>query len=205
MKIENMLPKSIQNLIEEFSKLPGVGPKTAARLVFYLLSKPESDIENLGEAVLNLKKNIKSCSECFNISESEMCRVCEDDQRDKSLVCVVEEPLDVIALEKSGGISGIYHVLGGSISPIDGIGPEQLRILELLERTKRGGIAEIILATNPSLEGEATAAYIKDKIAEQGIKIKITRIARGLPVGGDLEYADEITLKRSLEGRRDYI
>lgn len=200
-----MLPKSIQNLIEEFSKLPGVGPKTAARLVFYLLTKPENDISNLGEAVINLKKNIKTCTECFNIAESDICMVCGDDRRDKSMVCVVEEPLDVIALERSGGISGVYHVLGGSISPIDGIGPEQLRIYELLNRTKKGDITEIILATNPSLEGEATASYIKDKISEQGIDIKITRIARGLPVGGDLEYADEITLKRSLEGRRDYI
>lgn len=200
-----MLPKSVQNLIEEFSKLPGVGPKTAARLVFYLLTKPESDISNLGEAVLGLKKNIKTCSECFNISENEVCKVCEDDRRDRSLVCVVEEPLDVIALEKSGGILGVYHVLGGSISPIDGIGPEQLRIYELINRAKDGNISEIILATNPSLEGEATAAYIKDKLAELGLDIKITRIARGLPVGGDLEYADEITLKRSLEGRRDYL
>jgi recombination protein RecR len=199
-----MLPKSVQNLIDEFSRLPGVGPKTAARLVFYLLSKPKDDVANLGQAVLDLTKNLTYCKDCFNIAESEYCRVCSDERRNKSVIAVVEEPLDVIALEKSMGFPGVYHVLGGSISPIDGIGPEELRIGQLVERVKNGGVSEIILATNPDLEGEATASYIKSKIDGLNIDVKVTRIARGLPVGGDLEYADEVTLKRSLEGRREY-
>jgi len=199
-----MLPKSVQNLIDEFSRLPGVGPKTAARLAFYLLSKPKNDVENLGQAVLDLSKNLTNCKDCFNISESEYCPICADDRRERKVVAVVEEPLDVIALEKSMGFRGVYHVLGGSISPIDGIGPEDLRIGQLIGRLKEGEIAEVILATNPDLEGEATAAYIKDKISEIDGNIEVTRIARGLPVGGDLEYADEVTLKRSLEGRREY-
>lgn len=199
-----MLPQSVQNLIDEFSRLPGVGPKTAARLAFYLLSKPKSDVSSLGQAVLDLSKNLTHCKDCFNISEKEYCRICENEKRDRALVAVVEEPLDVIALEKSMGFSGVYHVLGGSISPIDGIGPEDLRIGQLLERLKEGTISEVVLATNPDLEGEATAAYIKGKIDQLGGSVKVTRIARGLPVGGDLEYADEVTLKRSLEGRREY-
>lgn len=199
-----MLPKSVQNLIDEFSRLPGVGPKTAARLAFYLLSKPKTDVENLGQAVLDLSKNLTYCKDCFNISEKEYCRVCEDENREKAVVAVVEEPLDVIALEKSMGFVGVYHVLGGSISPIDGIGPEDLRIGQLINRLKDGTIVEVILATNPDLEGEATASYIKEKIDQLGGNIRVTRIARGLPVGGDLEYADEVTLKRSLEGRREY-
>lgn len=199
-----MLPKSIQNLIDELSKLPGVGPKTAARLTFYLLSKPQYDIDNIGKAFLDLNTNIKKCKNCFNITDKEVCFVCENDKRNQSVVAVVEEPLDVIALEKSYGYDGVYHVLGGSISPIEGIGPENLRIQELINRIVDGNINEIILATNPDLEGEATAAYIKDKITSTGKTLKVTRIARGLPVGGELEYADEVTLKRSMEGRRDY-
>ena len=199
-----MLPKSIQNLIDELSKLPGVGPKSAARLAFYLLNKSENDVKSLGEAVSKLKENLSYCKECFNITESERCLVCEDEKRNRSLIAVVEEPLDVIALEKSFSFSGLYHVLGGKISPIDGIGPENLRLKELLDRLKNDEIEEIVLATNPDLEGEATAAYIKDQIKNLGISVKVTRIARGLPVGGDLEYADEVTLKRSLEGRREY-
>lgn len=199
-----MLPKSVQNLIDELSRLPGVGPKTAARLAFYLLSKPKSDIESLGQSVLDLSKNLTYCKDCFNIAENEYCPICANERRERAVVAVVEEPLDVIALEKSMGFPGVYHVLGGSISPIDGIGPEDLRIGQLIARLKEGEIVEVILATNPDLEGEATAAYIKDKIFELGGNIKVTRIARGLPVGGDLEYADEVTLKRSLEGRREY-
>ncbi|MFA7244419.1 MAG: recombination mediator RecR [Patescibacteria group bacterium] len=200
-----MLPKSIQNLIDQFSKLPGVGPKTAARLTFYLLTKPETDIKSLGDAVLGISDGMKKCEKCFNFSEENICKICIDDKRNKSVLAVVEEPLDVIALEKSGGFNGIYHVLGGSISPIDGIGPEELRISELLKRLDNEKFDEIILATNPDLEGEATAAYIKDKVKTKNSSIEITRIARGLPVGGDLEYADEVTLKRSLEGRKDYM
>lgn len=199
-----MLPKSVQNLIDEFSRLPGIGPKTAARLTFYLLTKPKNDIASLGSAVTGLADNLQYCKHCFNISERELCRICDDEGRDHSSIAVVEEPLDVIALEKSFAFSGIYHVLGGSISPIDGIGPENLRIEQLLIRLKEGNISELILATNPDLEGEATAAYIKDRMKNMKLETKITRIARGLPVGGDLEYADEVTLKRSLEGRREY-
>lgn len=199
-----MLPNSIQNLIDQFGRLPGVGPKTAARLTFYLLTKPKSDLDNLGNAVLDLKNNLVYCKKCYNISEGEICKICSDEKRDSGLVAVVEEPLDVIALEKSLGFSGIYHVLGGSISPIDGIGPDDLRIEQLVDRARNGEIREIILATNPNLEGEATAAFVKNRINSLNLNIMITRIARGLPVGGDLEYADEVTLKRSLEGRREY-
>jgi recombination protein RecR len=199
----NILPKSVQNLIEEFSKLPGVGPKTAGRLVFYLLSKPAIDIENLGETVKNLKKNLKICEECFNITEVSPCVICADSKRDRKKLMIVEEPLDVIALSKTD-YDGLYHVLGGVISPIDGIGPEQLRIHELIAKLKKGDIEETILATDPSLEGEATAMYITKLIQKENIPSKVTRIARGLPVGGDLEYADEITLTRALEGRSKY-
>lgn len=198
------LPNSVQNLIDEFSKLPGIGSKTAARLTFYLLTKPKTEIELFGTAVLGLVENLSFCHKCFNISESDTCRICADDRRNDSVLMVVEEPLDVIALERSAGFDGIYHVLGGVISPINGVGPEELRIAQLLARLETEPVTEIILATNPNLEGEATAAYLKSKIIEKKPGIQITRIARGLPVGGDLEYADEVTLKRSLEGRRDY-
>lgn len=199
-----MLPKSVQNLIDEFSRLPGIGPKTAARLVFYLLSKPTEDIERLGNSFLNLKNNLHVCRICFNICENEICKICDDERRNRGLIAIVEEPLDVIALEKTYGFDGVYHVLGGSISPIDGVGPDNLRIREFIERIKNSDVKEVILATDPDLEGEATATYMRDKIIALGLPIKITRIARGLPVGGDLEYADEVTLKRSLEGRREY-
>lgn len=196
-----MLPKSVQNLIDEFSRLPGVGPKSAARLVFYLLTKHPEDINNLGSAVLDLKKSLKACSVCYNICEDEICQICQDTERDKSLLCIVEEPLDVIAIERAG-FEGIYHVLGGAISPINGVGPDDLRIRELVERTRTSDtIKEVILATNPSLEGEATAVYVCDRLAD--CDVKITRLARGLPIGGDLEYADELTLSRSLEGRKE--
>jgi len=200
-----MLPKAVQNLIDEFSKLPGIGPKTAARLVFYLLKKPKSDIEAFGQAVLRLNQNLKYCKECFSITEDEICSICSDSGRKGEILAVVEEPLDIVAVEKSRGYGGLYHVLGGAISPIDGIGPEDLRIKELLDRLKNNPkIKEVILATNPSLEGEATATYIRSKIDDSGGEIEVTRIARGLPVGGDLEYADEITLLQSLEGRKKY-
>lgn len=212
------LPRSIQNLIEEFGKLPGIGPKTASRLTFYMLTKPDIDITNLGEAVVNLKKNLKYCQNCFNITETDPCDICANPKRDKNKLIVVEEPLDVVALEKTG-YDGLYFCIGGQISPIDGIGPENLRIGELLSKIeKEADIREVILATDPSLEGEATAMYIAAQFAKRNIsaslkagetspkggKTKITRIARGLPVGGDLEYADEITLTRALEGRKEY-
>jgi recombination protein RecR len=198
------LPKSIEKLIEEFGKLPGVGPKTASRLVFYLLTKSDFDVQNLGEAVSNLKKNLKYCSHCFNITETEPCEICADPKRDQTKVMVVEEPLDVVALEKTH-YDGLYFTLGGVISPIDGIGPENLRIAELFAKIEKSPeIKEIILATDPSLEGEATSMYIDSQINKRGLKVQVTRIARGLPVGGDLEYADEITLTRALEGRKEY-
>lgn len=203
--MSKILPESVSRLIEEFSKLPGIGPKTASRLAFYLLTKSNTDIESFGQAVSNLKKHLKTCQNCYNITESSPCEICQDPKRDKSLLMVVEEPLDVVALEKTG-YNGLYHVLGGVISPIDGIGPENLRIGELLERIKKGNkTREIILATDPSLEGEATAMYLAREIQKFDLKnLKVTRIARGLPVGGDLEYADEITLRRALEGRNEY-
>jgi len=206
-----LLPKSVQNLIDEFSKLPGIGPKTAARLTFYMLTKSDSDVENFGNAAVNLKKNLKYCKNCYNITEAaEICAICADEKRAKDKICVVEETLDIIALEKAN-FDGIYHVLGGVISPIDNIGPDNLRVRELVDKLKKKvEISEIILATDPSLEGEATAMYIQSDI-KKNIKdgkinkdLKITRIARGLPVGGDLEYADEVTLNRALEGRIEY-
>lgn len=199
-----ILPKSVQNLIDELSKLPGIGPKTAERLVFYLLRSADNDIQDLGQAVLNLKNKIKNCSECFNLTENNPCEICSNKSRDISMICVVEEPLDVLALEGTREFKGKYHVLGGAISPIEGIGPDNLRIKELLVRLekRKGKIKEVILATNPSLEGEATAMYIKKLLEPTGVKI--TRIARGLPTGAELEYADEITLSRALDGRKEY-
>ncbi len=199
-----ILPNSVLRLIDEFAKLPGIGPKSASRLTFYLLNKPESDLTSFGQSILDLKKNLKICKSCFSITEDNPCVICSDPKRDKTILMIVEEPLDIVALEKTG-FSGFYHVLGGVISPIEGIGPENLRISEIYGRIKKGGIEEVILATDPSLEGEATSMYIAkevDKINQKGLKI--TRIARGLPVGGDLEYADEITLTRALEGRKEY-
>ena len=202
----SILPKSVQNLIDELSKLPGIGPKTAARLTFYLLTGSDEDVQNLGKAIYHLKRNLIHCSVCFNISEKDPCDICGDERRDHNIIMVVQSPLDILALEKTGEYEGLYHVLGGAISPVDDIGPEDLRIKELLDRIKneKDNISEVILATNPNLEGEATAMYINQKIKEQKTKIKVTRIARGLPVGGDLEYADEITLSRALEGRKEY-
>lgn len=196
-----MLPKSVQSLIDEFSRLPGIGPKSAARLVFYLLSRHKEDVAKLGETILELNENLKTCNVCFNISETDPCNLCLGEGRDRTMLSVVEEPLDVIALERAG-FGGQYHVLGGVISPINGVGPDDLRIRELVERVRTSDtIKEVVLATNPSLEGEATAIYISDRLSGEGVKV--TRLARGLPIGGDLEYADELTLSRSLEGRKE--
>lgn len=194
------LPRSIRSAIDELSKLPGVGPKSAARIVFYLLSKPADSVSNLGSSISALKEDLKICSKCFNWAENDPCEICEDADREQSVVCVVEEPLDVIALERAG-FRGLYHVLGAAISPINGIGPDDIRVRELLDRVEQNSdkIEEVIFATNPSLEGEATAVYISDRLKQYNLKL--TRLARGLPVGGDLEYADEVTLTRSLEGR----
>jgi len=203
------IPKAIQALIEQFEKLPGIGPKTAQRLTFYLLHNPQTELNKFSEAFANLKRGTKLCSVCKNVGEEDPCEVCADDSRDQTIICVVEQPLDVLAIERSDGFSGLYHVLHGAISPLNNIGPEQLYIKDLIPRLKDGNIAEIILATNPTMEGEATAMYISDiigKLQKQNkkIRIKLTRIGRGLPVGGDIEYADEVTLSRALEGRKEF-
>jgi recombination protein RecR len=195
------IAKPVARLIEEFSRLPGIGPKTASRLTFYLLRAPEEQALALAEALRNLKEQVVYCQECYNIADSSPCAICSDPERDHSIICVVEEPLDVMALERTHSYKGVYHVLHGAISPVEGIGPGDLRIEELLERLRRDGVQEVILATNPNLEGEATAMYLERLIKPLGIRV--TRPAYGLPVGGDLEYADEVTLSRALEGRRE--
>ncbi len=195
-------PRAVTRLIEEFHRLPGIGPKTAQRLTFYLLRSSKEQAEALADALVQLKEKITTCSICCNIAEENPCAICRDESRDRSLVCVVEEPLDVLALERTREYHGLYHVLHGAIAPVDGINPEDLRIQELMDRLQRDpGIREIVLATNPNLEGEATALYLERLIKPLGIRL--TRLARGLPMGGDLEYADEVTLTRALEGRRE--
>lgn len=199
------LPKSIQNLINQFSKLPGIGPKSASRLTFYLLKQPQFDIEAFSKSVLELQKDIVYCDICFNMADSNPCRICNDRNRNQNLICVVEDPLDVVAMSQISNYSGVYHVLGGAISPLDGIGPDKLKIQELMERlAKTSEPKEIILATNPSMEGEATSMYIARQLkTPEYSHIKVTRIGRGLPMGADLEYADEMTLSKSLEGRQE--
>ena len=192
----------VGRLVEEFHKLPGIGPKTAQRLTYYLVRMPEEEARSLAEAVLAVKERIVFCSQCYNITESDPCRLCSDPGRDQSRICVVEEALDVLALERSGVYNGLYHVLHGVISPMNGIGPDDLKIQSLLGRLKAGTVQEVILATNPNLEGEATSMYIHRLISPLGVKV--TRPARGLPVGGDLEYADEVTLGRAMEGRQEF-
>jgi len=194
-------PEPVTRLIEEFSRLPGIGPKTASRLTFFLLRAPAEQAISLAEALRQLRERITFCSICFNITEEDPCPICRDEGRDRSIVCVVEEPLDVLAIERTGEYKGLYHVLHGTISPMEGIGPDDLRIQELIKRLRTEPVEEVILATNPSLEGEATAMYIHRQLMPLGVRV--TRLARGLPVGGDLEYADEMTLARALEGRRE--
>ena len=196
------VPKSVASLIEAFESLPGIGPKTAARLTYYLLHAPDILSQKLAQAAAELKVKTKVCSICQNITEVDPCEVCEDPSRDQSIICVVEDPLDVWAIEKSGSFNGIYHVLHGVIAPLDNIGPEELKISELLKRLKGHEIRELIMATNPSMEGEATAMYIQRLIKPLGLKI--TRIARGIPIGAEIEYADEVTVRRALEGRKEY-
>lgn len=188
-------------LIEEFSKLPGVGVKTAQRLTFFVLRSPTDQARRLAEAIMRVKESIIYCSRCFNITESDPCMICSNPSRDQDVICVVEEPLDVLALEKTGVYKGLYHVLHGAISPVEGVGPKDLRIDELLQRVSSGAVREIILATNPNFEGEYTANYILKEL--KPFNVRVTGLARGLPNGGDLEYADEGTLGRALEGRRD--
>jgi len=195
------LARPLARLIDELSKLPGVGPKTAQRLAYHILRTSSGDAEALAAAVRSVKTDLRYCSTCFNIAETDPCAICASDERDKRIVCVVEEPLDVLAIERTGQYAGLYHVLHGAISPLDGIGPDDLKIAELLTRMKDGEVTEVIVATNPRVEGEATAIYLAKIIKPLGIKV--TRIAHGLPVGGDLEYADEVTLAKALEGRRE--
>jgi recombination protein RecR len=191
----------IQDLVDELNRLPGIGPKSAQRLAFHIVKAASQDAKRLADAIVRAKERVRFCRECFGVSEGELCRFCADPSRDPSMVCVVEEPKDVSALERTGAIKGRYHVLGGAISPMQGVGPDDLRVQELLDRVGRNGVTEVILATNPNLEGNATAMYVAGLLKPLGVKV--TRLASGLPVGGDLEYADEVTLGQALEGRRE--
>ena len=192
---------AVQLLIDELGKLPGVGPKSAQRIAFHLVKLPEQEALRLASAITEAKEKVRFCSSCFNMADDQLCEICNDHRRDASLICVVEEPRDIVAVEKTHEFKGYYHVLQGAINPIDGIGPDELRIRELLKRLQEGSIEEVILCTNPNIEGEATAMYLAKLIEPLGVSV--SRIASGLPVGGDLEYADELTLGRAIEGRRD--
>ncbi len=201
------LPRSIRACSEQFEKLPGIGPKSAQRLTFYLLHNPESELERFAQVLLNLKRHTKICSRCHNVGETEPCEICSDETRDQTLLCVVEQPLDVLAIERSEKYGGRYHVLHGAISPLNNIGPDQLYLRDLLKRLK--GVKEVILATNPTMEGEATALYIVQLIHDRQEsdkswcpELKLTRIGHGLPIGADIEYADGVTVARAMEGRR---
>jgi recombination protein RecR len=192
---------AIEKLIEEFSKFPGIGRKTAQRLTYHLLKVPKEDALGLSEAVRDLREKVKACSVCANLTEIDPCDICRSEHRERDLLCVVEEASDVRAIERTGEYKGLYQVLGGVLSPLDGVGPGDLAIDMMLERVRGGDVREVIVATNPSVEGEATALYIKDALLPLGVKV--TRIARGLPVGGDIEYADDVTISRAIEGRRE--
>lgn len=197
-----ILAEPIARLIEEFGKLPGVGPKTAQRLTFYLLRQPTEEARTLAQAIVDVKEQIIYCHVCFNLSASDPCQFCADTQRDHSRICVVEEPLDILALDRTGSYKGVYHVLHGSFSPMEGVLEDDLKIRELVERVREGGVEEVILATNATVEGEATANLVKLRL--RTLETRVTRLAQGLPIGSDLEYADDYTLSRALEGRRDY-
>ena len=194
-------PEPIARLIQEFSKLPGIGPKSAQRLAYHVLRAPEEDARALAQALVDVKERVVLCGTCFNITVTNPCAFCDNDQRDHSLLCVVEQPLDVLVVERTGGFRGLYHVLHGALNPIDGVGPEQLRIRELLGRVEAGGIVEVIMANNPNLEGEATSMYVQRLLQPFGVRV--TRLARGLPSGADIEYMDDLTLSRALEGRQE--
>ncbi|MCH2412016.1 MAG: recombination mediator RecR [Acidimicrobiales bacterium] len=195
-----MYADAVQQVIDELGRLPGIGPRSAQRLAFHILESDPADVERLTTAIVEMRSRVRFCSRCFNIAEDDLCGICADARREASVLCVVEEPRDVVAVERTAEFRGRYHVLGGSISPIDGVGPEQLRIRELLARLGDEEVVEVILATNPNIEGEATAMYLARLLEPRGVEV--TKIASGLPVGGDLEYADELTLGRALEGRR---
>ncbi|MCI3926804.1 recombination mediator RecR [Paenibacillus sp. TRM 82003] len=194
-------PEPIAKLIDSFSRLPGIGPKTAARLAFYVLRMKEEDVVEFAKALVNVKRNLLYCSVCCNITDTDPCRICSDPKRDRSVICVVQEPKDLVAMERMKEYHGMYHVLQGAISPMEGIGPDDIRVAELLRRLADDEVQELILATNPNIEGEATAMYLSRLV--KPFQMKVTRIAHGLPVGGDLEYADEVTLSKALEGRRE--
>ncbi len=194
-------PEPVARLIEALQRLPGIGPKTAQRLTFFLLKRPPDEVRELAESLTAVKEKISYCRVCFNVTDDDPCRICADPARDGRLICVVEEPNDLLAMERTGEFRGRYHVLLGALSPLDGVGPEDLKVRELLARLDAGGTTEVILATNPNVEGEATALYLAKLLRPLGVRV--TRIARGLPVGGDLEYADQVTLAKALEGRRE--
>ena len=194
-----MLSPSVENLVTQLTKLPGIGRRTAQRLAFHILSTQPEDALALSRAIDEVKARVRFCRECGNLTESELCDVCEDARRDRSVICVVEQPVDVVSVERTGEYRGLYHVLGGALSPLDGVEPTDLRIDGLLARVAANGVTEVVLATNPTMTGEATAAYLADRLRD---KVRVTRLASGLPVGGDLEYADEVTLGRALAGRR---
>ena len=194
-------PEPIQRLVEAFHRLPGIGPKSAQRLAYHILRTSEQEASALAQAVLDVKQRIRLCSQCLNITEADPCSFCQDSRRDRTIVCVVEQPLDVLAIERSGGYRGLYHVLHGVLNPMEGVGPEHIHVRELVVRLQAGEIQEVIMATNPSLEGEATAMYIQRLVGPAGVKV--TRLARGLPSGADLEYTDDVTLARALEGRQE--
>jgi recombination protein RecR len=195
-----MLSPAVQNLVAQLTRLPGIGTRTAQRLAFHLLQVPKVEALALADAIRDVKERVRFCRECGNLTEAELCEICEDARRDRTIVCVVEQPVDLVSLERTAEFRGLYHVLGGALSPLDGVEPEHLRIDELVRRVDRDGIAEVVLATNPNMTGEATAAYIADRLRG---RVRVTRLASGLPVGGDLEYADEVTLGRALTGRRE--
>lgn len=197
----NVLPRPVERLIDEFARLPGIGPKSAARLTFYLLRAANEQALDLAAALQDLKEKTRLCSICFNITEEDPCAICSDEGRDREVLCVVEEPLDVVAMERSRAYEGLYHVLHGAISPVEGIGPEELKIEELIRRLERGAFQEVIIATNATLEGDATTLYLQRRLSNME-ELSLSRLARGLSVGGDLEYTDEITITRALEGRQ---
>ena len=195
-----MFSPAVENLVAQLTRLPGVGTRTAHRLAFHLLRVPKDEAQALAAAIDEVKQRVRFCSECGNLTEEERCEICRDERRDRALVCVVEQPADLVSLERTHEFRGLYHVLGGALSPIDGVEPEHLRIDELMRRVERNGVQEVVLATNPNMTGEATAAYLADRLRG---RVRVTRLASGLPVGGDLEYADEVTRGRALAGRRE--
>ena len=195
-----MFSPSVENLVAQLTRLPGIGSRTAQRLAFHILQRPSEEVLALAGALADVKERVRFCNECGNLTEEEVCAICLDARRDHSLICVVEQPVDLVSLERTHEYRGLYHVLGGALSPLDGVEPENLRIAELFQRVERNGVQEVVLAMNPNMTGEATAAYLADRLRD---RVRVTRLASGLPVGGDLEYADEVTLGRALSGRRE--